>query len=111
MRKLKLDLDALAVDSFDTLASQERKGTVVGLATHVSPCQPTEYTRCWGLCGETENTGLRCPAWTAETCTYDPYAIDCISYAEPCDASMVPTNCPSDPTCYYTTCRDSVTAC
>lgn len=52
MKKLRLDIDTLQVDSFSTLHERQvLRGTVHGQETHVSPCVPTAYTRCWGLCG------------------------------------------------------------
>jgi len=77
MRKLKLDLDVLAVESFDTEAEQaRRRGTLFGRDSG------TAYTDCWGLtcpncdptalvfctdqCGSVEETCAR----TCATCAY-----------------------------------------
>lgn len=104
MKKLTLNLDALTVDSFSTVGNDKRKdGTVFAFTDR--------YTDCWGLCGEnTKDGGLMCGV-NSETCTMNPADLYCISYAVECEPSMVPTNCPSEPTCYATTCRDSRTAC
>ena len=102
MKKLALYLDSLDVESFDTIAlGRDARGTVHGLGT--------EMTICWGLCGQA-TAGL-CGPGTGGGYTYDAYAMDCISYAVPCDATLVPTNCASENTCAETGCRDSVTAC
>ena len=114
MKKLALDLDSLVVESFDTMTgAREQRGTVHARETHVSPCEYTQRKHCWGLCGvHTEGGEITCYACNqSETCTYDAYSPECVSYAEPCDPSMVPTNCPSEPTCYAAGCRDSHTAC
>jgi hypothetical protein len=89
MKKMRLHLSDVDVESFSVLPPEEFRGRTV--VAHVTDFQQT----C--QCGY----------------TYDPFALDCVSYAEPCEASMVPTNCtPSEPTNYYCdSCRDSVTAC
>ena len=112
MKKLALDLESLVVESFDTMDIGRERGTVHGRETHVSPCEPTAMTRCLGECGEyTQGGGITCYGCNhTETCTYNEYAAECQSYAVQCEPSMVPTNCPSEPTC-YPYCRDSVTAC
>jgi hypothetical protein len=52
--KLKLNLDDLSVDSFDTAGAQKQKGTVFG-----------EQCTCWTQCGQ--NTCPGCPTCDA-TC-------------------------------------------
>jgi hypothetical protein len=52
--KLKLDLDQLTVDSFDTSATDKPRGTVFG-----------EQCTCWTACGQ--NTCPGCPTCDA-TC-------------------------------------------
>jgi hypothetical protein len=64
MRKLKLDLDCLVVDSFDTKPVRAGGRTVFGQEMIAESdtcgggsCDGTCYTDCWGLscpaCGET----------------------------------------------------------
>ena len=64
MRKISLDLDALQVDSFATVATDAgARGTIRGHAT--------EMTVCVGLCGgygETEIASCACP--TDAGCVY-----------------------------------------
>jgi hypothetical protein len=89
--KLKLDLDQLTVDSFDTSATDKPRGTVFG-----------EQCTCWTACGQ--NTCPGCPTCDAScngTC------------AGTCAASCNGTcNCPSyDYTCdgctnWDVTCRN-----
>jgi hypothetical protein len=50
--KLKLDLDQLSVDSFDTTETEKQKGTVFG-----------EQCTCWTQCGQ--NTCPGCPTCDA----------------------------------------------
>jgi hypothetical protein len=74
--KLKLKLDDLAVDSFDTIAAEKSRGTVFG-----------EQCTCWTACGQ--NTCPGCPTCDAScngTC------------AASCDGTC---NCGTDNTCGY----------
>jgi hypothetical protein len=82
MRKLTLNLDQLAVDSFDTAAATEKKGTVFG-----------EQCTCQTQCS--------CPG--CPTCDYTcddvTCAASCGSCEPTCDASCWYGQCPSNPTC------------
>ena len=51
MRKLKLDLDALAIDSFPTLATDAVRGTVAGRAITQDTCVVHCPTQAVTLCG------------------------------------------------------------
>ncbi|HEX8695609.1 MAG TPA: hypothetical protein VF746_24560 [Longimicrobium sp.] len=57
MPKLKLDLNALEVESFDTTLMPRRAGTVRGHydAAAGEPVAETDWETCWGTCegGET----------------------------------------------------------
>ena len=69
MKKLRLDLDDLAVESFDTTQAQREKGTVFGeQCTCQTACTcpgcPTCYDSCNGTCGDT------CAASCNGTCDY-----------------------------------------
>ena len=75
MRKLRLDLDQLTVESFDTAAKVKEKGTVI--AEQQCTCQ----TQC--TCPGCPTCGDTCPASCAYTCD-DP------SCAESCGGSCVP---------------------
>ena len=52
MRKLRLELDDLQVDTFQTTSAPGRRGTVAANSG-------TAYTVCWGLCGG-ETDGAFC---------------------------------------------------
>ena len=90
--KLKLDLDQLAVDTFDTSASEKPRGTVFGeQCTCYTQCTcpgcPTCDASCNGTCGHTcqascygtcENTCNTCAAscyGTCDGCTF--YDVTC----------------------------------
>ncbi len=64
MKKLRLNPDELAVESFDLPEADLPGGTVHARNTHAE-----DFT-----CGCAESEG----------CTYDPRAIDCVSYAAQC---------------------------
>jgi hypothetical protein len=103
-RKLKLSLDELAVDPFDTTRAERPKGTVFGeqctcYTVCTCPGCPTcdatcaeELTECGNSCGgaatcyQTCNT---CPA----TCAYSCDDYTCI--AKHCQESIQMTNCPN----------------
>ncbi|HEX5872656.1 MAG TPA: hypothetical protein VFY65_19635 [Longimicrobium sp.] len=84
--KLQLHAEDLRVESFETQGAANARGTVHGHNT-------LEGYECM----YTHNAG----------------AVECWSYANPCEASRVPTNCTdSQPTHYVCdSCRDSITAC
>lgn len=51
MKKLKLDIEELSVESFRTGVAQEREGTVLGQATTVPCLPPTRLDdTCWASC-------------------------------------------------------------
>ncbi|HEU0054604.1 MAG TPA: hypothetical protein VFQ39_15560 [Longimicrobium sp.] len=77
MKKLRLELDTLAVESFDTTRDDMRRGTVRGMET--------DYTVCLGNCGEPTGGG-----YCSGTCA---------NYTTSCDTEY--TNC-GDRTCDYT---------
>ena len=79
MKKLRLRIDELAVDSFGISEPGLLSGTV-------NARSGTDMTVCWGLCGEwSVDGGITCGACAeSETCTQNPYAIDCVSYAAAC---------------------------
>ena len=92
--KLKLDLDQLSVDSFDTAPAEKPKGTVFGeQCTCYTQCTcpgcPTCYASCNGTCGAT------CVASCHGTCA-----------GETCGATCFYTDCGG---CNPETCLD--TAC
>ena len=80
--KLTLNLDDLAVDTFDTTRGERQKGTVFGeQCTCYTQCTcpgcPTCYASCNGTCGG--------------TCGENTCAVSCNGTC----------NCPSDATCDY----------
>lgn len=59
MRKLKLHLESLRVDSFESTPVHDRKGTVFGKdSTAAGDCETWNFTQihyntCWPTCGQT----------------------------------------------------------
>lgn len=101
-KKLRLEMDGLQVESFETLeAVTSRIGTVRARgATEYTQC----YTQCYGGCGGTQNWGgcggesdgaFGCGG--TEGCTNDPYNDNCHSYADQCPMTVYPSA-----TCYGT---------
>ena len=74
MRKLRLDLEHLSVESFDTVHRAREKGTVFGE-------QCTCYTQC--TCPGCPSCDATCPATCVNTC-------DDASCAESCWGTCVP---------------------
>jgi len=80
MKKLKLDIDALKVDTFDAGDALPRTGTVRGLVAHTQNACPVPLTvvgsdpgatcllECTGTCGNTY--GDCCGASGRFTCDY-----------------------------------------
>jgi hypothetical protein len=86
MRKLKLELDRLEVESFDTASTQKRKGTVIG----------EELCTCNTYCGQATCPG--CPTCD-NTCAYT--CDDATCPACPTCANTCANTC-DDPSCYDT---------
>jgi|tagenome__1003787_1003787.scaffolds.fasta_scaffold20968477_2 hypothetical protein len=91
MKKLRLDLQELQVETFESVADQNKRGTVVG---HY---ETEGYTV--NMCGECYSEGgagltCGCPSYP---CTQDPGASDCIS-------DYNATMCGD--TCFLYTCRN-----
>lgn len=92
MRKLTLNLDQLAVDSFNTVAERRSEGTVFGeqctcYTNCTCPGCPTCDVSCDGTCGDT--CGDSCGGSCGDSC-----------YHHSCN--YCPTH--QDPTCGYGTC-------
>jgi hypothetical protein len=103
MRKLKLDLADLTVDSFDIPSRGDGRGTLYARSGHA---EGTENTQCWGLtcpaCGDTAyvfctasgcDTGgggsgasgdTTCQNSAMDTCDTCPSADPCSGHAGPC---------------------------
>jgi hypothetical protein len=75
MRKLKLDLDQLAVDSFDTQTPPEREGTVFGEQCTCYTCTCPGCPSCGATCGMTCNT--TCGESCGTDCPYNPITHTC----------------------------------
>jgi hypothetical protein len=84
MRKLRLEIDELRVETFDTDARGDGRGTVHGRSG-------TEMTRCFGLCGEHTEEAFGCGGGGTEGCTMNPYIDDCYSYAQQCPPTQYPS--------------------
>jgi len=66
MRKLTLQLDALHVDSFETGARDERRGTVHGRDTGVTEFCATPYSPCKPTTGCGGQTSIHCARYEDE---------------------------------------------
>jgi hypothetical protein len=91
MKKLKLDLESVQVESFDTSGTQEQPGTVHGqisiavscygtdCCSDVSDCCPVDTSYCsqnqWSLCCQ---TGITCPG--GSTCAVSCHTGLCACY-------------------------------
>jgi hypothetical protein len=89
MNKLKLRLDDLQVDTFQTTSLQKEKGTVFGeqctcYTNCTCPGCPTCYASCNGTCDASCNgtCGVSCDASCGGTCDY---SCGCSDYS--CDAT------------------------
>ena len=62
MKKIKLELDRLQVESFDTAAAEsDSRGTVHGHWSQMGTCDGRAATCQWGgTCGNGCATGIRC---------------------------------------------------
>jgi hypothetical protein len=85
MKKMKLNLEQLAVDSFDTSTALEKRGTVFGeQCTCPTNCTcpgcPTCYESCNGTCGDSCH-GTCAGQWscdpTCDSCYYTQCAQSC----------------------------------
>jgi hypothetical protein len=86
-RKLRLDLDALAVETFDTLQPHADRGTVEGhnVPEFTASCDPTCPASCAGSCvGSCVNT---CANTCANTCLNSCYASCAISCLGTCQVT------------------------
>ena len=102
MKKLKLDVDAIAVETFATATSAARQGTVRGLETNVTSFGCCRWSvdggaYCTYDCGG--GTGPHCNT-AAVTCEYgptmNPMDTQCL------DATMAGATCNGAETCYNT---------
>ncbi|MDB4951900.1 MAG: hypothetical protein JWM27_4549 [Gemmatimonadetes bacterium] len=92
MKKLSLALEDLAVETFDTTAFADKRGTVVGLETTAAPCS--------GGCSQNGT-------WCGNTCDTTCYAdlCDCTyggPYNTTCDVNLT---CGVVGSCQYMTCE------
>lgn len=100
MRKLRLDMDELRVESFDTTAAGgARRGTVRGNADGVASAEPDTCQSQDAQCSDDSNCAQSCP-WT---CAGDP-----VSCGGSCEGSChtCPDTCgrTCGETCDYVSC-------
>lgn len=79
MKKLRLELDQLTVDSFDTAVSAARRGTVVGEEQCTCPSACASNCTCPGCptCDATCN-GETCGGYTCDfSISRDPWYCEC----------------------------------
>jgi hypothetical protein len=89
MRKLKLRLEDLRIDSFDTTAAQKAKGTVFGE-------QCTCYTQC--TCPGCPTCDASCNGTCDGTCNENDTCVGSCNFTE-CDVDC-PTNYVRNTRCY-----------
>jgi hypothetical protein len=89
MRKLKLQLEDLMIDSFTTTPAEKAKGTVFGeQCTCYTACTcpgcPTCYASCGGSCDATCNgtCGATCDWSCGGTCEYSCNGDTCVAGCE-----------------------------
>jgi hypothetical protein len=98
MHKLKLRLDDLQVDTFQTTVVQKEKGTVFGeqctchtqctcpgCPTCDATCNGTCAASCNGTCNGCNPSGATCGATCYEDTCYDTCAASCASCRFSCD--------------------------
>lgn len=90
MNKVKLNLDALKVETFDTTPRERARGTVVG---REDPCTCLTECTCPG-CPTCENY-LTCDATCPETCDDYTCADSCWDTCRSCDGTCRPIQCPA----------------
>ncbi|HZG43630.1 MAG TPA: hypothetical protein VEY93_11745 [Longimicrobium sp.] len=94
--KLKLNLDQLAVDSFDTTKPEAKTGTVFGeqctcYTNCTCPGCPTCYASCNGTCGNTCDAS--CNGTCGDTCDWTCNYTDCgCDTYQPCTTAQY-THC------------------
>jgi hypothetical protein len=103
MERIRLNVDDLHVESFDTTSDlpPRGRGTVFGQATEIENTQccgtvncGTDETHCWGNCDtqhECVSDGYTCAGcgtqYTESGCTMDTPSIFCVSLAVQCDTN------------------------
>ena len=99
MRKLKLDLDQLAVDSFDTASPAPKGGTVFGeQCTCYTNCTCPGCPTCYATC----NGQATCANTCANTCDDYTCAASCNGTCVGCGTDW--TDCDCADTCMQTAC-------
>lgn len=93
--KMKLDLDELQVESFETVAGEAERGTVHGYITGTLGCNCTDDTcaSCEGTCDTCADT---CPNTCRNTCP-----ATCATCPETCWQSCNFTDCAEECTYYH----------
>lgn len=83
MQKLRLALEDLQVETFETDAEKRAEGTVLARQ------DGTAMTVCFGLCGDESDGAFGCGG--SEGCTQNPYNDNCYSYANQCPFTVFPS--------------------
>jgi hypothetical protein len=93
MEKLKLDLDALTVESFATERRSTERGTVAGQEL-TENCGNTDYCTaptcggtCYASCDGSDCGTYRCTEYSC----YETCGGDCTNWGSTCDVSCYPT--------------------
>jgi hypothetical protein len=94
MSKLRLRLDELAVESFDTSAARAERGTVVG--QQLCTCQTACTCPGCPTCANYATCDPTCP----ETCDDYSCAVSCGGTCHSCDGTCRPIDCPATFDCW-----------
>lgn len=99
MRKLSLELDELAVESFETAAVQALRGTVDGHVVSMQPgqCVTDEDLSCGGSCPHAGTCG-------ENSCQESCYASCAGTCGSTCGADTCDYTCDNGATCYGAAC-------
>jgi len=109
MRKRKLDLATLQVDSFELLPRHDRSGTVHAYITELIDCGDT-----LDGCDPYGTPGCTCPCTHSNPCASNDLACSCVcTYSDPCGTRMAEctTPCTQNDTCNPTRCGASGCPC
>lgn len=98
MRKLRMDLGELVVETFRTSSDEAERGTVAG---HEGRPYNTAMTVCWGLCGTNNSDQVFC-SYNNESCggSCNTICLTCVS----CDGTCPEQGCPTGWSCEGSTC-------
>lgn len=115
MKKIKLDLNDLSIESFETVAPKGMAGgTIAGMTVQPDQCPSAMFTAC-EACNASHNPNTCATGCAAEypTCNYDPTCQECESAYGTCDVDCNQSGCDEpvgscSPTCGDLQCDHTV---